>query len=239
MARREADRAELERRLGHGFADPSLLVAALTHVSAGSDRASYQRLEFLGDRVLGLAVAGLLMRTFPAATEGELSQRLSKLVRRESCAAMAEAWGVGPHLVLGSGEVRAGGRRNQAILSDVAEAIIAAVFLDAGYETAAGLVERSLAGRVEADLPPPRDAKTSLQEWAQGGGRPIPTYALLARSGPDHAPRFKVAARVEGLADAVGSGPSKRVAEQDAADAMLRREGVWANAADMVETVDA
>ena len=228
MARRKADRAELEGRLGHRFADGDLLETALTHVSAGGGGRSYQRLEFLGDRVLGLAVAAMLMRAFPEASEGELSQRLSKLVRRESCAAMAEAWDVASHLRLGSGEARTGGRRNQAILSDVAEAIIGAVYLDAGVAPAIALVERSLGRAIGADATPFRDAKTALQEWAQGSGRPIPVYALVARSGPDHAPRFEVSAQVTGVAAATGVGASKRVAEQNAAETLLRREGVWA-----------
>ena len=124
---------------------------------------NYQRLEFLGDRVLGLAVAEMLSRAVPKAPEGELSRRLSDLVRRESCAAVAEAWGVGPHLLLGTGEAQSGGRANRAILSDVTESILGAVFLDSGYEAARALVERALGEQVKASDRAPRDAKTALQ----------------------------------------------------------------------------
>jgi ribonuclease-3 len=227
MARRKADAAELEARLGHAFRDPDLLTRALTHVSGARGGESYQRLEFLGDRVLGLAVAEMLVRAFPRATEGELSQRLSDLVRREACAVMAESWDVGPHLILGTGEVQSGGRRNRAILADAAESILGAVFMDAGYEPARALVERALAEQVTAPRTPPRDPKTALQEWAQGLGRPTPVYVIVERSGPDHAPHFHVAARVNGTEQAIGTGGSKRAAEQDAAQRILLREGVW------------
>ena len=229
MARRKVIRTDLETRIGHSFANPDLLTRALTHVSAAgsSNGRNYQRLEFLGDRVLGLAVAEMLLHAFPDAPEGELSQRLSELVRRETCAQMAEAWDAGPHILLGIGEMQSGGRRNRAILSDIAESILGAVFLDAGYDIAKALVQRSLADHLSAAITPPRDAKTALQEWAQGRGRPTPVYAIVERDGPDHAPSFRVAARIKGLVEAVGSGGSKRAAEQDAAQIMLRREGVW------------
>jgi ribonuclease-3 len=230
MARRKvALPSDLEDRIGHRFADPSLLTRALTHVSAAgsSGGRNYQRLEFLGDRVLGLAVAEILIHTFPNEPEGSLSQRLSDLVRRESCAAMAEAWDVGAHVLLGTGEQQSGGRKNRAILSDIAESIIGAVFLDAGYEAAKALVERSLSQQVTAARSPPRDAKTALQEWAQGNGWPTPAYVIVERSGPDHAPRFRVAARITGIAESIGTGGSKRIAEQQAAQILLVREGVW------------
>lgn len=232
MARRPDD-AALEASLGHGFADRALLDEALTHVSAGAERgpASYQRLEFLGDRVLGLAVADLVYRRFPAAGEGEMSRRLAALVRRETCAEVAQAWKVGPHLRLGAGEVQSGGRGNATILADACEALIGAVYLDAGYEAARAVIERAFGPHLAASRRPLRDPKTALQEWAQGRGLPTPTYALLDRSGPDHAPTFRIVARVgmaeaTGVADCVGEGASKRAAEQDAARNLLRREGV-------------
>ncbi len=232
MARRTPDPRALEERLGYAFKDPDLLVLALTHVSApgAGTGVSYQRLEFLGDRVLGLAIAELLYRTYPEAAEGELSRRLADLVRRESCAEVALAWDVGPHLRLGAGEVHSGGRRNQAILADACESIIGAVFLDGGYEPARGLVERAFAGRLAAPRRPLRDAKTALQEWAQGRGLPTPTYAVAEQVGPDHAPKFRVVARVQGLEQGLGHGTSKRAAEQDAARSLLLREGVWTEA---------
>jgi ribonuclease-3 len=227
--RRKPDRSDLETRLGHTFRDPLLLQRALTHVSgaAGEAGQSNQRLEFLGDRVLGLAVAEMLYRTFPGAPEGELSHRLSNLVRRETCSEIAEKWDLGTFLLLGSGEGKAGGRRNRATLADATEAVLGAVFLDAGYEAAKAVVERALLEQVRSTVRPPRDAKTALQEWAQGQGKPTPTYAVVERTGPDHAPRFAVSATIKGIPEAVGAGGSKREAEQTAALAILTREGVW------------
>ena len=168
MARRTPDPRALEERLGYAFKDRDLLVLALTHVSApgAGTGVSYQRLEFLGDRVLGLAIAELLYRTYPEAAEGELSRRLADLVRRESCAEVALAWDVGPHLRLGAGEVHSGGRRNQAILADACESIIGAVFLDGGYEPARGLVERAFAGRLAAPRRPLSRARCSPEPCA-------------------------------------------------------------------------
>lgn len=230
MSRRpKPERAELESRIGHAFSDPLLLERALTHVSAAAGEAgqSNQRLEFLGDRVLGLAVAETVYATFPGAPEGELSHRLSDLVRRETCSGIAERWDLGPHLRLGSGEGRAGGRRNRATLADAAEAVLGAVFLDAGYDAARAIVKRMLAEQVSATLRPPRDPKTALQEWAQAQRKPTPTYVIVERTGPDHAPYFSVSVRIEAVEAAVGSGGSKREAEQNAALAILTREGVW------------
>ena len=227
--RRKPERSELEARLGHTFRDPHLLERALTHVSAAAGEAgrSNQRLEFLGDRVLGLSVAEMLYRTFPAAPEGELSHRLSDLVRRETCSEIADRWDLGTFLLLGSGEGKAGGRRNRATLADATEAILGAIFLDAGYEVAKSVVERALLEQIRSTVRPPRDAKTALQEWSQGRGRPTPTYVVVERTGPDHAPRFVVAAQINGVAEGVGKGGSKREAEQTAALAILTREGVW------------
>jgi ribonuclease-3 len=177
--------------------------------------------------VLGLAVAEMLYRTFPGAPEGELSHRLSNLVRRETCSEIAEKWDLGTFLLLGSGEGKAGGRRNRATLADATEAVLGAVFLDAGYEAAKAVVERALLEQVRSTVRPPRDAKTALQEWAQGQGKPTPTYAVVERTGPDHAPRFAVSATIKGIPEAVGEGGSKREAEQTAALAILTREGVW------------
>ena len=219
------DLRDLEARLGYAFTDRSLLVHALTHVGAagGLRLGSYQRLEFLGDRVLGLAVAALLYRTFPGAVEGELSRRLADLVRRESCAAVAADWLVEAHIRLGPGE-RAALRR--AILGDVCEAVIGAVFLDGGMDAAAALVERAFAGRMHAPQRPLRDAKTALQEWAQARGLAAPVYRERGRSGPDHAPAFTVAVVVDAHADAEATGGSKRIAEQAAATAFMEREGL-------------
>ena len=219
--------AVLEARIGHVFADQKLLALALTHVSkaGGNGRLrSYQRLEFLGDRVLGLAIADLLYAAFPQIDEGDLSRRLAGLVRRETCAAVATAWDVGPHLSLGPGEVQSGGRRNQTILADACESILGAVFLDAGYEAAKAIVETAFSPGTDTAAPRGRDAKSALQEWAMGRGLPIPLYEVVERSGPDHAPVFRIAARVEGVEPGYGTGPSKRLAEQEAARLVLERE---------------
>jgi ribonuclease-3 len=228
VARRKPNLDELLSKLGYRFENPELLDEALTHVSAPkADGQSYQRLEFLGDRVLGLAIADLLYRTFPGAPEGELSRRLAELVRRESCAEIAIAWDVGPYLKLGAGEAHAGERRNQTILADVCEAIIGAVFMDGGYPAARGVIERAFQPLLEAPRRPLRDPKSALQEWAQGRGLPPPTYSIVEQTGPDHAPKFRVMVKVKGAETEFGLGTSKRIAEQAAARSLLLREGVW------------
>ncbi|MCG7393965.1 ribonuclease III [Microvirga sp. ACRRW] len=228
MARRKPNYDELLTRLDYRFQKPELLDEALTHVSAPrSSGKSYQRLEFLGDRVLGLAISEILYKTFPGAPEGELSRRLAELVRRESCAEIAIAWDVGPFLKLGAGEAHSGERRNQTILADVCEAIIGAVFLDGGYEPARDLVERAFKAMIEAPRRALRDPKSALQEWAQGRGLPPPTYTVAEQTGPDHAPKFRVMVKVKGRDTEFGNGTSKRIAEQAAARSLLLREGVW------------
>ncbi len=228
MARRKPNLDELLNKLGYHFDNPALLDEALTHVSAPkADGQSYQRLEFLGDRVLGLAIADLLYRAFPGAPEGELSRRLAELVRRESCAEIAIAWDVGTYLKLGAGEAHAGERRHHTILADVCEAIIGAAFMDGGYEAARGVVERAFQPLLEAPRRPLRDPKSALQEWAQGRGLPPPTYSIVEQTGPDHAPKFRVMVKVKGAETEFGLGTSKRIAEQAAARSLLLREGVW------------
>lgn len=228
MARRRPSTDELLKRLDYRFERKELLQEALTHVSApNAGGQSYQRLEFLGDRVLGLAIAEMLYQAFPRAPEGELSRRLAELVRRESCAEIAEAWDVGPHVRLGAGEALSGERKNQTILADVAEAIIGAVFLDGGWEPARALVERSFKDLLHAPRRPLRDPKSALQEWAQGQGLPAPTYTVVEQTGPDHAPKFRIMVKVKGKEGAFGMGASKRVAEQAAARSLLLQERVW------------
>jgi len=225
MARdRDEALSALQARIGHEFADPSLLSRALTHVSASpARRESYERLEFLGDRVLGLAVAHMLYDAFPNESEGELSRRLAALVRKETCADVAEAWGVGPAMRLGEGEAQTGGRAKRALLGDICEAIIGAAFLDGGAAAAEHVVRSAFGARMTASGQELRDAKTALQEWAQARGLAAPRYQLVARSGPDHAPFFEVAVEVKGFEVTQGSGASKRVAEQAAAAAFLAR----------------
>jgi len=231
MSRRERETLEaFEERLGHRFRDRGFLQRALTHPSASARHDHYQRLEFLGDRVLGLGVAAMLLEEFPAAEEGELSRRLNRLVRQETCAEVAAALGVGPHLRLGQSEAQSGGRRKTTILADVAEALVAAVFLDGGWDPAYAAVRRHWREHMLDPRLPLRDPKTALQEWAQGRGLAMPAYRELERVGPDHDPEFLIGVEVDGLDLAEGRGRSKRVAEQNAAEAMLRREQVWTDA---------
>jgi ribonuclease III len=222
----------LETRIGYRFGDSALLNSALTHISAlkgPRNRAgSYQRLEFLGDHVLGLVISAMLFRAFPKADEGELSRRLADLVRKETCAEIAITIELGAAIRLGSSEINAGARKRPAILADVCEALIGAVYLDGGYAAADAVVERLWQMRMQAKSQPLRDPKTVLQEWAQARGLPTPAYREVARSGPDHDPVFRVAVQLPNFGPAEGSGRSKRAAEQAAAAAMLDREGVKA-----------
>ncbi len=227
MSRRRrapGDRAELEERLAYRFRDPGLLELALTHASlAGVRRRSNERLEFLGDRVLGLALARLLIERFPGDPEGALGRRLAHLASRGVLAEIARELALGRHLHLSRGEAESGGRDNPTILADALEAVLGAVFLDGGFAEAEALVRRLYEARVAALVAPPRDPKTALQEWAQGRGLPLPEYHLLAREGPPHAPRFRVEVRVEGLPPEIAEGGSKRAAERAAAAKLLQR----------------
>ena len=219
--------AELEAfsaRLGHRFADPELLIRALTHASISSDqRPDNQRLEFLGDRVLGLVIATALLEADTTAREGQLAPRYNALVRKETCADIAREIGLGDVLKLGRSEMKSGGRRKDALLGDAMEAVIAAIYADAGFEAARDLVLRLWHSRISSVDSDARDAKTSLQEWAQARGQPPPDYVETARSGPDHAPVFTIEARLASGETAEASAPSKRAAEQVAAKALLSR----------------
>jgi ribonuclease III len=228
--RRGRATAGFEQSIGYRFKDPALLEQALTHISAitgARNRAgSYQRLEFLGDHVLGLVISDMLFRAFPKADEGEMSRRLADLVRKEACADVARAIELGAAIRLGASENSAGGRGRTAILADVCEALIGAVFVDGGYAAAAALIERLWEERMRTPARPLRDAKTILQEWAQARGLPTPAYREIERKGPHHDPEFRVTVELPNLAPAEGLGRSKRAAEQAAAAAMLTREGV-------------
>ena len=215
---------DLAQRLGHRFAQPELLRRALTHPSAAiGPTDSYERLEFLGDRVLGLIVADLLLARFPREAEGALARRLAALVRREALAEVARELDLGGHLALAKAERQAGEADNPALLADTCEAVIGALYLDGGLEAARGFVAPIWRTRLEADARPPQDAKTELQEWAQGRGLSLPDYSEVARSGPAHEPRFTVEVQVEGEAPEVGEGRSKRQAEQQAAERLVAR----------------
>jgi len=217
--------AELEQTIGYRFADPALLREALTHSSAIAHgrrgQRSNERLEFLGDRVLGLAVADLLMVRFPGESEGALTKRHAGLVCRETLAEIALELDLGRFLVLGRSEEEAGGRARPATLANGLEAVIGAVYLDGGLTPAERLIELRWGPRLAAMLTPPRDAKTALQEWAQGRGFALPDYRVVEVGGPAHAPRFEVLVSVAGLPPAKAVAGSKRAAEQAAAEQLL------------------
>lgn len=212
----------LSDALGVDVAPTPRLAEALTHPSASTRaRADNQRLEFLGDRILGLVIAEALFERFPDAAEGDLAPRYNALVRKETCADAAESVGLGAMLHLGRSEALAGGRRKTAILGDAMEAVIAAIHLDAGLPAARAAILALWTPRLKTVHAAPTDAKTALQEWAQARGLPPPAYPTLDRSGPDHAPVFTVAARLADGTEATASAPSKRAAQQAAAAALL------------------
>lgn len=219
----------LETALGYTFKSRALSDRALTHASSRTERkpdADNERLEFLGDRVLGLCVAELLTELDTTATEGALARRFNRLVKREACASVARTLALGGVLKLSASEEESGGRDKDTILADAMEALLAAIFLEAGYVVVRDVVRRlwepMLTGLPEATA----DPKSALQEWAQGQGLPLPHYVEVSREGPDHAPRFTTEVTISGKKPARGTGANKRAAEQAAASAFLVREGV-------------
>jgi ribonuclease-3 len=231
VSKRQKNKDKLQDRLGYTFADPDILERALTHSSAVSPgkriERSYQRLEFLGDRVLGLVVAELLYKRFPNANEGELSRTLNTLVRKETCAVIARNLDVGHDMILGDSEARTGGAEKEAILGDVTEAIIGAIYLDGGLEPAADFIRRHFEDFIADGQTHRADAKTTLQEWAQARGLEPPTYILVERTGPDHAPEFTIAIDLAGFDRVSATGPSKKIAEHKVAEEFLVRQKVW------------
>jgi ribonuclease-3 len=228
--RRDTALKQFFERLGFAFKDRSLLELALTHASARPSlkpNEDNERLEFLGDRVLGLAVAELLTESFPEASEGELARRYNQLVRAETCAEIAREWDLGKLILMSGGEAESGGRGKKTILANACEAVLGAVFIEGGYQAARDVVYRFWASELRGlELATP-DAKSILQEWAQGRKLPLPRYIEISREGPDHKPRFTAEVQIDGVAPEWGHGANKREAEQAAALAMLLREGVW------------
>ncbi len=221
---------DLAAALGHVFDRPERLVEALTHPSmaglgagARSIGRAYERLEFLGDRVLGLVMAEWLLETHPDEREGDIARRQSALVARDAIVRVADGIGLGDHIVAVTGVGEVATRGQPALLADAMEAVIAAVFLDGGLDAARGVVRRLWAAEIGRSTPPPQDAKTRLQEWAQGRRRPAPVYETVDRQGPDHAPVFTVRVTVGGIEPAVATGRSKQEAEKAAAQALLDR----------------
>jgi ribonuclease-3 len=224
----------LERRIGHGFSDRTLLKLALTHSSAAvrqQANTNNERLEFLGDRVLGLVVAEMVMARFPEAHEGELSRWLATLVRKEACAEIATEIELGSALKLGIGRARHADAVTASMLSDACEALIAALYLDGGMDVARSFIKRHWGSRIREGAVSQRDAKTTLQEWAQARRLKEPTYTIVEKSGPQHDLRFLIEVKVDGFDTAQGTGKTRREAEQNAAASMLHREGVWKAAA--------
>jgi ribonuclease III len=228
--RRDTALKHLFDRLGYAFNDRSLVELALIHASARPSlkpNEDNERLEFLGDRVLGLAVAELLTASFPEASEGELARRFNQLVRAETCAEVAQRWELGKLIVMSGGEAESGGRAKKTILANACEAVLGAIFIDGGYAAARDVTHRFWVADLSGlDLAAP-DAKSILQEWAQGRHLPLPRYTEVSREGPDHKPRFTSEVQIDGVAPERGHGANKRAAEQAAALAMLLREGVW------------
>ncbi|MEE8515937.1 MAG: ribonuclease III [Alphaproteobacteria bacterium] len=216
----------LSHALGHRFARPELLDEALTHTSStgggGLHPFGYERLEFLGDRVLGLVIAEMLLSQFPREDEGKIARRYSALVRTEALTGVAECIELGRYLALGASEEDSGGRANPGLLADACEAVIAALYLDGGLEVAERFIHHHWKPLAAATGEPPRDAKTHLQEWAQERGLDLPVYETVAREGPPHRPTFFVRASVGDLVPAEGQGASKRAAEQRAAEVLIK-----------------
>ena len=207
------------------FRDGGLLSDALTHPSrrAAGKASPYERLEFLGDRVLGLVIAEILLKSFPGESEGDLAKRHAGLVRAEACELIAKKWELDLHLHAAASEFTDGKILNPTTLSDAAEALIGAIYLDSDFETARAIIMRFWTPLLNAKLAPPIEAKSALQEWAQGKGLPLPEYREVKRTGPVHAPEFVIEVSVEGIKPSRGTGTSRRAAEKAAATALLRK----------------
>jgi ribonuclease III len=216
----------IKTRIGYVFKDRELLRHALTHASTKKKRGDYERLEFLGDRVLGLVIAEKLFRLDPKHGEGQLSAQHSALVRGDTCAEAGRLLGLEDFIVMGRSELAKGMNRNPTVIGDVMEALIAAIYLDGGTDAARDFVLRSWEPFLEGKQLTHKDAKTFLQEWALGKGLAIPAYRTVSREGPEHAPTFVVEVGVGSKEPVQGSGKSKRLAEQAAAEAFLKRENI-------------
>lgn len=208
-----------------------LLMSALIHPSAlnGSDKAQseqpsiFQRLEFLGDRVLGLVIAESLMDIFPEESEGDLARRYAVLVSKETLAKVTLSIGLAPLVVYGSGEKEKNGADNASTMADVCEAVIGAIYLDYDIDTARHFIQRNWIGLISGQHQPPRDPKTTLQEWSQSLGLGLPHYEVISQGGPAHSPTFEIKVKIEGLFGVLGSGKSKRTGERSAAENMLTK----------------
>ena len=221
--------AALETTAGLAFRDPERLRRALTHGSARAKDAGidYERMEFLGDRVLGLVVAEFLYQSYPEASEGELSLRLNAMVNAETLASISEEIGLPELITTGSEMKTLTGRKRVNLRADALESLIAAIYLEGGLDAARNFIARHWFARPVALAAARRDPKTELQEWAHVAGGGVPAYVIESREGPDHDPLFTVSVHLNGFEPARGAGRTKRQAEQAAATAVLIREGVW------------
>ena len=207
---------ELQKKIGYVFKDPDLLRTALTHSSTGGEE-NYERLEFLGDRVLGLVIASLLYKKFPNEQEGDMAKRLASLVQGQTLAELSERLSLGQYIFFSSAEAAAGGAHNDHILADVFEALIGALYIDGGYDYCSTLIETHWQDVLYTMREPPQHPKTAVQEWAQSNGLPLPEYEIASQSGPDHAPVFEVCLKVKGHPPIMVKGRSRADAEKKAA----------------------
>lgn len=212
---------ELQKKIGYSFKDEALLQIALTHSSTGQDE-NYERLEFLGDRVLGLAIASLLFKKFPNENEGDLAKRLAFLVQGETLAKLSSQISLGDYIIFSDAERDAGGAKNDHILADVFESVIGALYLDGGFAPCYSLIETQWEGVFDVMKKPPQHPKTEIQEWAQAQGLPLPHYDIIGQSGPDHAPVFEIQLTLKGHAPIAAKGRSRAEAEKLAAEGFMK-----------------
>ena len=217
---------DLEKKIGYVFSDPSLLEKALTHSSARNKDCDNERMEFLGDRVLGLSVADLLFTCFPEEEEGSLAKRHAGFVQQKDLFLVAQMLGLANYMRLSAGEIKSGGRMKEKIISDAVEALIGAIYLDGGFDAAHNFVKKFWGERLRLQTSPPEDVKSKLQEWAQAKALPLPEYKLVSKSGTDHAPMFEMEVFVKDIGSTSAVAASKRTAEKAAAVAMLRKIGI-------------
>lgn len=221
---------ELTDILGYRFNKMELLELALTHSSARvASNISFdnERYEFLGDRVLGLAISDLLIKKFPNEDEGDLAKRYNALVRKETCCAVSKQIGIGDYVIMSDSERASGGAEKETILADVCEALLGAIYIDAGFPAAQDFINRFWTSHLENTDQVPADPKSSLQEWAQAHRKELPLYTEVCREGPDHEPTFTTKVSIDGIEPEIGIGSSKRIAEHNAATNMLKREKIW------------
>lgn len=215
------DFSVVEEKLGYSFKDKHILERALTHSSTKDDY-NYQRLEFLGDRVLGLVIAHALFTTFRGEDEGGLAKRHTALVQGRTLSIIGQAHDIGEYIILSEAERGAGGQMNENIIADVVEALLGAIYIDGGYDVAQKVILKLWGDNIHTMEQAPQDPKTELQEWLQARGSPVPSYEIVDKSGPDHAPSFVIEVRAEGFDPITAEGPSRRQAEKTAARSLLK-----------------